>query len=79
MIFDFPKWWQFLTHYGFNYHANFIDALKMFSEERTKVVKEEAGTRDLNQAYDKFQANQYKVQKRKIMDLARRKVHGRIN
>ena len=79
MIRDFPKWWAFLTYDGFKSHVNVTEGLKMFAEERIRVGKEEAGTSAFNQAYDKFQANQYKVQTRKLLDLAQRKVHGRIN
>ena len=44
-----------------------------------RVGTEEAGTRNFNQAYDKFQARQYKYQTRQLLELARRKVRGRIN
>ena len=50
----------------------------IFLEERIKVGKEEAGTSAFNQAYNKFQANQEKAQTRYLLDLERRKVHGRI-
>ena len=43
------------------------------------VEKEEDGTSAFNQAYDKFQANQDKAQTRKLLELARQKVHGQIN
>ena len=58
---------------------NVTDAPKTFAEERIKVVKEEAGTSDFNQAYDKLQVKQDKAQTRHLLELARRKVHGRIN
>ena len=58
---------------------NVTDALKLFSEERIRVGKEEASTSDYNQAYDKFQEKQDKAQTKHLLDLARRKVHGRIN
>ena len=51
----------------------------MFSDNRMRVGKEEAGTSAFNQVYDKFQAKQDKAQTRQLLDLARRKVHGRIN
>ena len=57
----------------------FTDALEIFASEMIKVGKEEAGTRDLNQEYRKFQANQDKAQTRQLLELARRKVHGQIN
>ena len=79
MIRDFPKWWAFLTYDGFKSHVNVTEGLKSFAEERIRVGKEEAGTSAFNQAYDKFQAKQDKYQTRQLLDLARRKVHGRIN
>ena len=51
----------------------------MFSDNRMRVGKEEAGTSASNQAYDKFQAKQDKAQTRELLYLARQKVHGRIN
>ena len=68
MICDDPKWWSLLTYDGFKYHMNVTDALERFAEERIKVGKE-----------DKLQVNQDKAQTRQIMELAWRKVHGRIN
>ena len=79
MIHEFPKWWAFLTYYGFKSHFNVTEGLNFFAEERIRVGKEEAGTSAFNQAYDKLQVKQEKAQKRKLLDLARRKVHGRIN
>ena len=79
MIHDFPKWWPFLTYDGFKSHINFTEGLEYFTEERIRVWKEEVGTSAFNQAYDKFQAKQDKAQTRQLLDLARRKVHGRIN
>ena len=79
MIREFPKLWAFLTYGGFKSHVNVTEGLKFFAEERIRVGKEEAGTSAFNQAYDKFQANQDKAQTRQILDLARRKFHGRIN
>ena len=79
MICDFPKWWSFLTYDGFKSHVNVTDAIETFSEERIKVGKEEAGTSTFNQAYDKLQANQDKDKTKQLLELARQKVHGRIN
>ena len=79
MIRDFPKWWAFLKYDGFKYHANVTEGLNFFAEERIRVGKEEAGTSAFNQSYDKFQAKQDKAQTRQLLDLARQKVHGRIN
>ena len=50
----------------------------MFVEEGIGVGKEDSGTITFNQAYDKLQAKKEKAQTRQILDLARRKVHGRI-
>ena len=79
MIRDFPKWWAFLTYDGFKSQVNVTEGLKFFTEERIRVGKEEAGTSAFNRAYDKFQAKQDKAQTRQLLDLARQKVHGRIN
>ena len=67
------------TYDGFKSHINVTEGLKNYAEERIRVGKEEAGTSTLNQAYDKFQEKQYKDQTRQILELARRKFHGRIN
>ena len=64
MIRDFHKWWSFLTYYGCKSHVNFTEGLKIFAEKSVKVRKEESGTSDVNQAYDKFQAKQEKAQTR---------------
>ena len=79
MIRDFPKWWDFLTYDGFKSHVNVTECLGNFAEERIRVGKEEAGTSAFNQSYDTFQAKQDKAQTRQILELAQRKVHGRIN
>ena len=78
MIRDFPKWFSFLTYDGFKSHVNVTEGLKNISEERIRVGKEEAGTSAFNQDCDKFQAKQYKAQTRQLLDLERRKIHGRI-
>ena len=78
MIRELPKWWAFLTYNGFKSRVNVTKGPKMFAEERIRVWKEKAGTSTFNQAYDKFQVKQDKAQTRQLLDLARRKVHGRI-
>ena len=79
MICGFPKWWSFLTYDGFKSHLNITYAIGFSSEERIKVGKEEAGTSNFDQAYDKFQAKQEKAQTRQILELTQQKVHGRLN
>ena len=56
MICDFTNWWVFIPYDGLKSHINFTEGLGNFAEERIRVGKEEAGTSNLNQAYDKFQA-----------------------
>ena len=56
--------WEFLAYYGFKSHMNVTDALDFFSEEMIKVGKDEARKIFFNQAYDKFQAKQDKIQTR---------------
>ena len=78
MICDLPNWWSFLTYYGFNYHANFTDALKNNQRIVSRLV-----IRRLVQAlsikciiipvYSRQQSNKADP------GLARRKVHGQIN
>ena len=75
MICEIPKWWSFLTYDGLKSHVNVTDALDYFSEERIKVGNEEGGTSNFNQAYDTFQENQDKAQKRQLLELAKWKVH----
>ena len=79
MILDFPKWWSFLTYDRFKYHINVTEGLENSVEERIGIGKEEAGTSAFNKSYDKFKAKQDKAQTRQLLELARRKVHGRIN
>ena len=62
MICYFQKCWSCLTYDSFKSHVNVTDALKILSEERIKVGKEEAVTSNFNQAYDKFQVKQDKAQ-----------------
>ena len=57
MIHDIPKWWDFLTYDGLKSDVN----VATFAEERIRVKKQEAGKRAFNEAYYKFQANQYKA------------------
>ena len=61
MINDIPKWCSLLTYDGLKYHVNVTEGLENFAEDRIRVGKEEAGTSNFNQAYDKLQANQEKV------------------
>ena len=79
MICDFQKWWAFFTYDGFKSRVNATEGPDKFVDERIGVGKEEAGTSAFNQAYDKFQANQYKAQTRQILELPRWEVRGRIN
>ena len=78
MICNLTKWCEFLKYDGFKSHVNVTEGLKNFAEEGIKVGKEEAGTRDLNQAYYILQANQYKAQTRQLPEMTRQKVHGPI-
>ena len=64
---------------GFKSHFNVTEGLETFAEERIRVRKEEDGTSAFNQSYDKLQVKQDNTQTRKILDLARWKVHGQIN
>ena len=77
MIHDIPKWCAFLTYDGFKSHVNVTEGLDFFAEKRIRVGKEDAGTSAFNQAYDNFQAKKDKAQTRELLDLARRKVHGK--
>ena len=78
MINDIPKWWSLLTYDGLKYHVNVTEGLENFAEDRIRVGKEEAGTSNFNQAYDKLQANQEKAQTRQILDLAQRNIHDPV-
>ena len=70
-----PKVVAFITYGVFKSHINFTEGLELFLDERIRVGKEEAGTRTFNQSYGKFQAKQDKAQKRKLLELAKRKVN----
>ena len=48
-------------------------------EERIRVGKEEARTSAFNQAYDKLQAKQDKVQTRQLLELEWHNIHEQIN
>ena len=45
MIFDFPKWWAFLSYDGFNYHVNFIEVLEFLQSIGSRL-----GSRRLGQS-----------------------------
>ena len=76
---NLPKWWAFLTYYGFKSHVNVTKGLEKISEKMIMVGKEEAGTSAFKQACDKFHAKQDKAQTRQLLELTRLKVHVRIN
>ena len=79
MICDFPEWWEFLAYDSFKYHMNFTEGLKVSAGDRIKVRKEKAGTRDFNQAYEKFQAKQDKKVTRQLPEIVRNKANFQIN
>ena len=54
-------------------------ALIHFAENKIRVVKEEAATSHVNQAYDQFQAKAGKSMARPFWDLARLHVKGHID
>ena len=53
---DHPDWWLLLTYNGFKSHVNVTEALEKFHMHKIRVVKEEAGTSHVNQAYNQAQA-----------------------
>ena len=77
MICDLPKWWIFLTYDGFKSHVNVAEGI-YFSEDKIKVGDKKAGKIALNQDYDKIKERKEKDQIMRLLDLARRKVHGCI-
>ena len=78
MICDLPKFWSFIIYNGFKSHVNVTDALNFFAGYIIKVGKKEAGTGTFNQAYDTFWENQDKAQTRQLLELALKKIRGRI-
>ena len=58
---------------------NVTEWLKVFAEDRIKIDKKGSGKSALNKAYDALQANRYKIVTRKLLDMARYKVHSHTN
>ena len=79
MILYFPKWWEFLTHYGFKYHVNVTEGLDFYLQRRgLKLGRRGDGTSAFNQAYDTFKVKQDKDQTRQFLDRILTKIHGQI-
>ena len=57
---DHPNWWICLTYDSFKLHVNVHKDLQVFYDCKICVVKEEASTSHVNQAYDQEQVKQDK-------------------
>ena len=66
-----PDWWCVLTLDGFTSHITVASALEVFREQNIFVVKEEADTSHVNQAYDQSVAKVDKLNVRWMLDLIR--------
>jgi len=56
IIKDHPEWWCMFTLDGFGSHVNVHEALKIFTEYKILITKEEGDSSQVNQAYDQLVA-----------------------
>ena len=76
---DYPNWEVICTKDGFKLHKNVTEALKTFTDNKIRYVKEEGVTIHFNHLYDQCRAVEYKNVSRQMIDWAREKFHGKIS
>ena len=76
---DHPGGFTFTMFDGFNTHVNNAESLVEWVRHKHRVVKEEAGTSHVNQAYDQQQAQADKRTSRDLLELCQRQMKGHIN
>ena len=76
---DYPNWEVICTKDGFKLHKNVTEALKTFTDNKIRYVKEEGVTIHFNHLYDQCRAVEYKNVSRQMIDLAHGKVHDKIS
>lgn len=76
---DHPEWWFVLTLDGYGSHINNHEASKMFANYNVMVVKEEADTSQVNQAYDQLVAKYDKRNLTDIIEVVRNQLNGKMD
>ena len=66
---DHPDWFTYTTFDGFKSHVNTAESLVEWVRHKHRVVKEEAGTSHVNQAYNQQQALADKRPSRDLLEL----------
>ena len=75
----YPLWNVGCSLDGFKSHVNVTSALEEFASNKIRIVKEEAATSHINQAYDQLQAKEDKKVTRALLDMARSHIKGKID
>ena len=68
-ICDHPDWWVIASLDGFGSHCNVHEAQQIFYDRKILIIKEEADTSHVNQAYDQSVAKNDKAGMRANLDL----------
>ncbi len=68
---DNPQWWMVEIVDGFGAHLNNLKALTQRAGAKIVLIKEEADSSSINQAYDKHTAKSHKRQQRKSLSFMR--------
>jgi len=74
VVCDYPDWWFILTLDGYGSHLNVYKTLKIFSDYKIMLVKEEGDTSHVNQAYDQSVAKADKRHVREWLEKIRHKI-----
>ena len=79
MVIDHPDWIVSLSFDGFGSHVNVTEALDIFKKHNIRIIKEEAATSHINQAYDQVVAKQDKAARSQLLDFVRSSLKTRID
>jgi hypothetical protein len=67
-----PEWWALKVVDGFGAHVSSPEAMQMYWDAKIILLKEEADSSHVNQAFDKFVAKEDKINMRDLLSLLRR-------
>ena len=79
VIRDHPNWWTFLNFDGFRFNVYINASLHKCSENKIRIVKEEASTSRVNQNYDQAQVQTDKGTPRQLLKMEQSKVKFNID
>jgi len=79
VIRDHPNWWTMISLDGFGSHCNVDEAQFIFAKYRILVLKEEADTSHVNQAYDQSVAKKDKTMMRTALATVRDQLAAKID